>query len=106
MHTLPPRGRGRRNARFSGKRRGVTASQFLLGWRARLQCLLRVISCHATQSETRLLYPRKLPRQSLTGVSALGHKQTSKMPLPFTAWKPSDDGVVNGTRNCAENLHD
>jgi hypothetical protein len=30
------------------------------------------LNCHATQLELRLLYPRKLPRRSLTGVSAKG----------------------------------
>src|ERR1700733_12615407 len=40
------------------------------------QCRLWVNSCHATELEGRPLYPRKLPRHSLTGVSAKGQKQT------------------------------
>jgi hypothetical protein len=39
-------------------------------------CPLWVISCRATRLGARPLYPRKQPRHSLTGVSALGQKQT------------------------------
>ena len=39
-------------------------------------CPLWVISCHGAVKVARPLYPRKLPRKSPTGVSALGQKRT------------------------------
>jgi hypothetical protein len=39
-------------------------------------CPFWVISCHGAVKVARPLYPRKLPRKSPTGVSALGHKRT------------------------------